>query len=197
MSGDWTANVTMHYRVGWKKDKIPESSTTDVAFHRSAAECFSTCTESSLYVKPENGNNLNSVLKALSQSVFLPSNISIRTHHAFYRDKTLDLSAGVGSSTNWQHDLPLIKMDLFESTNILKNITSLTLQALQIVGKDAAQKLLWIYYTAEVMFFESLKINLAFNFTLIVCQAKSFGPMLNRHPRIVIMWNHVFFLQAT
>lgn len=40
MGGDRTANVMMHHRAGWKEDKIPESSTTDVvAFDRSAEEC--------------------------------------------------------------------------------------------------------------------------------------------------------------
>ena len=56
MGGDKTANVMMHPKAGWKEDEIPESSTTDLAFDRSAEECISTCNESYLHVKPQNGS---------------------------------------------------------------------------------------------------------------------------------------------
>lgn len=47
-----TANATMLHGAGWKEDKIPESSATDVvAFDRSAEKCNSTCNESSSHVK--------------------------------------------------------------------------------------------------------------------------------------------------
>lgn len=60
MGGDRTANVMMHHRAGWKEAEIPKSSTTDVvAFDRSAEECISTCNESSLHVKPQNGREPN------------------------------------------------------------------------------------------------------------------------------------------
>lgn len=78
---------------------------------------------------------------------------------------------------------------------------SLTLQTLEIAGKDAAvlnpflTQICFSVIKNEVFIKKNIFLLINMNnyiiynnnFNLIICQVKSFGPILNKHPRILIM----------